>query len=156
MTPPYSPSQVHAIFGSLDFSATPLLPFEAPLAAPQTESVAKILKFMNPLLHRKDVKQLSSIWANDPTRVIEELEDWMIDDDGKSTGKATTMDWALHGVQLALKSVDDIRIGRNQRRADARARKKREKDQFTTWFDAMGNNQTRMQEELSREQMHFG
>ena len=96
MTSPCAPAQVHAILSSLDFSATPVLPFEAPLATPQKESVAKILKFMNPLLHRQDVKQLGSIWANDPTKV-EEVEDWMLDEG--NAGLATPMDWALHGVQ---------------------------------------------------------
>jgi hypothetical protein len=155
MTSPCAPAQVHAILSSLDFSATPVLPFEAPLATPQKESVAKILKFMNPLLHRQDVKQLGSIWANDPTKV-EEVEDWMLDDEGNSTGSATPMDWALHGVQSVLRGVDDIRMSGQRRRAEKKARKAREKEQFTTWFDAMDNNQTRMQQELSREQMHFG
>ena len=50
--------QVQAIFASLDFAKQPILPFEP--------DVAKILKFMNPLLHRKDVKQQGSILDNEP------------------------------------------------------------------------------------------
>ena len=80
----------------------------------------------------------------------------MIDDEGNATGPATPMDWALHGVQSVLRGVDDIRMSGQRRRAEKKARKAREKEQFTTWFEAMGNNQTRMQQELSREQMHFG
>ena len=154
MTPPCIPSQVHAIFSSLDFSATPVLPFEAPPATPHVGSVAKILRFMNPLLHRQDAKQLGSIWANDPTKVEEKVEDWMLDEG--NAGLATPMDWARHGVQSVLQGVDDILAAPQRRRADKKARKAREKAQFTTWFDVMDNDQTRMQQELSREQMHFG
>ena len=157
ITFPCLPSQVQAIFASLDFSTLPLLPFEAPLATPHKGSVAKILKFMNPLIHRRDVKQLGSIWANDPTRVEESEDPYeLFDDDGNSVGRGTPMDWALHGVDWALRGVDDIRTGRNKRRAEAKARKAREKDQFTTWFEAMDNNQTRMRQELLGAQMHFG
>ena len=76
--------------------------------------------------------------------------------DEGNAGLATPMDWARHGVLSVLQGVDDILAAPQRRRADKKARKAREKAQFTTWFDAMDNDQTRMQQELSREQMHFG
>ena len=141
--------QVQAIFASLDFSATPLLPFEP--------GVAKILRFMNPRSHdhRRDVKQLGSILDHDPTAAaVEEEASFFLDEE--DLGPANAVEWAKTLASRALHGVDEIRMGRSQRRAAAKARKTKEAKQFTTWFDAMGNNQDRMRQELQEAQMHFG
>ena len=135
---------MQAIFASLDFGAQPLLPFEP--------GVAKIFKFMNPVLHRHDVKQLGSILDNDPMEHVEEV----LYLDEEEHVAVNPLEWARNVGRAALYSVDSIRMGRHERKVLAKARKQREAEQFTTWFDAMENNQAKMQHVLGCEQMHFG
>ena len=138
--------QVQAIFASLDFAERPCLPFEP--------DVAKILKFMNPLHHRRDVKQLGSILDNEPTAVVEEPK--MFAEIDEFAEAKNPIEWVKTAASKVMQGVDEFQKERVERKQAQRRQREKEADQFTTWFDAMGNNQLKMQQELGDNLTHFG
>ena len=139
--------QVQAIFSSLDFAERPLLPFEP--------DVAKILKFMNPLLHRRDVKQLGSIKENEPVKEEDDIMAAFFEED-EDEGPVNPIDWAAAQVSRAIQSIEERRRERKEREEAEIARKQRKAEHFTSWFDAMGNNQLKMATALAEHDTHFG
>ena len=143
--------QVHAIFSALDFSERPVLPFEP--------DVAKILKFMNPLLHRRDVKQMGTILDNDSK--AHEFQDALhfIDDEGDAervSALQNPLEFVKVTISQGLQAVHEANRKRQQEREAHERHKAREAEQFTSWFGAMGNNQLKMKQELTGVAMHFG
>ena len=65
-------------------------------------------------------------------------------------------DWAAAQVSRAIQSIDERRRERKEREEAEIARKQREAEQFTSWFDAMGNNQLKMATALAEHDTHFG
>ena len=72
--------------------------------------------------------------------------------DEKPTGLG---DLARGVVDQAMSGVAWVQKQREAER-EARAKAKAKDEQFTSWFGAMGNNQLKMQQQLTESAIHFG